>query len=220
MAAGVVAAAFLVTAIIVIGLRFEHAMDASGGTRQARAGLIEGVKALARRPVLRWSMVGVYGQVLTRGLLNPLMVVAAIELLGMGEGGVGLLSAALGLGGFVGAVFAVNLTRADQLVRTESAALAYWGAPIAVIGLFVHPAVGLAAMVVTGVANAVYDVAIITIFQRGATEPGTVGGVLGVRGRRRARARHRQPPRAGAAGGIRCARRARGHRARSCRSWP
>lgn len=169
VAAGVVAGAFLLTAIIVIGLRFEHAMDAIGGTRQARAGLIEGMKALARQPVLRWSMLGVYGQVLTRGLLNPLTVVASIELLGMGEGGVGLLSAALGLGGFVGAVFAVNLTRADQLVRTECAALAYWGAPIAVIGLFVHPAIGLGAMVVTGVANAVYDVAIITIFQRGAT---------------------------------------------------
>ena len=169
LAAGVVAAAFLVTAVIVIGLRFEHAMDSIGGTRHPRAGLIEGVRALARHPVLRWSMVGVYSQVLTRGLLNPLSVVAAIELLGMGEGGVGLLSAALGLGGFVGAVFAVRLTRADKLVRTECVALAYWGAPIAVIGLLVHPAVGLGAMVVTGVANAVYDVAIITIFQRGAT---------------------------------------------------
>ena len=169
LAAGVVAAAFLATALIVVNLRFEHAMDAIGGTRQARAGLLGGVKTLARRPILRWSMVGVYSQVLTRGLLNPLTVVASVELLGMGDAGVGLLSAALGLGGFVGAVFAVSLTRADKLVRTECAALAYWGAPIAVIGLFANPAVGLAAMVVTGVANAVYDVAIITIFQRGAT---------------------------------------------------
>lgn len=169
LAAGVVAAAFLVTALIVINLRFEHALDAIGGSRQARAGLLEGLKVIARRPVLRWSMLGVYGQVLTRGLLNPLTVVASIELLGMGEAGVGLLSAALGLGGFVGAVFAVSLTRSDKLIRTECAALAYWGAPIAVIGLFANPAVGLGAMVVTGVANAVYDVAIITIFQRGAT---------------------------------------------------
>jgi MFS family permease len=169
LAAGVVAAAFLVTAVIVIGLRFEHAMDAIGGARHARTGIVEGARAVARRAVLRWSMLGVYGQVLTRGLLNTLLVVASIELLGMGDAGVGLLSAALGLGGLVGAVFAVSLTRSDQLVRTECAALAYWGAPIAVIGLIIHPAVGLGAMVVTGVANAVYDVAIITIFQRGAT---------------------------------------------------
>jgi hypothetical protein len=80
-----------------------------------------------------------------------------------------LLSAAVGLGGLVGAVFAVSLTRSDRLVRTMCAALAYWGAPIAVIGLIANPAVGLAAMVVTGIANAVYDVAVITIFQRGST---------------------------------------------------
>jgi MFS family permease len=170
IAAGVVAAAFLVTVLVAAGLRFEHAMDAVGGTRQSTgAGIVEGLQTLARRRVLRWSMLGVYGQVVTRGLLNTLMVVASIELLGMGEAGVGLLSAALGLGGLFGAVFALSATRPDRLVLTQSAALAYWGAPIAAIGLLAHPAVGLGALVVTGVANAVYDVAIITIFQRGAT---------------------------------------------------
>lgn len=170
LAAAVVAVAFLVTARVVVGLRFEHSMDAIGGTRQsAGTGIIEGLRTLARRPVLRWAMLGVYSQVLTRGLLNPLLVVASIELLGMGDGGVGLLSAALGLGGLVGAVFALSATRPDRLVLTQSAALAYWGAPIAVIGLVVSPAVALAALVVTGVANAVYDVAVMTIFQRGAS---------------------------------------------------
>jgi hypothetical protein len=48
-----------------------------------------------------------------------------------------------------------------------SASLAWWGAPIAVLGLLALPAVGLAAMIVVGVANAVYDVALLTIFQRG-----------------------------------------------------
>jgi MFS family permease len=170
LAAGLVALALLGTVRVAAGLRFEHAMDAAGGTRQQRGvGLAEGVRTLRRRPVLRWSMLGVYGQVLTRGLLNPLLVVASIELLGMGNAGVGLLSAALGLGGFVGAVFALNAARPDRLILTEAAALAYWGAPIAVIGLLPFPAIGLAAMLVTGVANAVYDVAIITIFQRGAS---------------------------------------------------
>jgi hypothetical protein len=61
----------------------------------------------------------------------------------------------------------MSLTRTDRLVRTQSAALAYWGAPIAVIGLLPYPAVALGAMVVIGVANAVYDVAVLTIMQRG-----------------------------------------------------
>src|SRR6185503_11447869 len=170
LAASIVAAAFLGTVVIASGLRFEHATDAAGGARQQRGiDIVAGLQAVARRPVLRWSMLGVYGQVLTRGLLNPLTVVASIELLGMGEAGVGLLGAFLGLGGLVGAVFAVSLTRAGALVRTECTALAWWGAPIAVIGLVANPVVALGAMVVTGVANAVYDVAIITIFQRGST---------------------------------------------------
>jgi MFS family permease len=170
LAPALVAVAFLATVVIAAGLRFEHATDAAGGGPQQRGlGIMAGARTVLGRPLLRWSMLGVYGQVLTRGLLNPLTVVASIELLGMGEAGVGLLGAALGLGGLVGAVFAVRLTRADKLVRTECAALAYWGAPIAVIGLIASPVVGLGAMVVTGVANAVYDVAIITIFQRGST---------------------------------------------------
>jgi len=164
--------AFLGTAWVVAGLRFEQAADATGGARHAGGGglrLVEGLRALRRRPVPRWTMVGVFTQVMTRGLLTPLTVVAAIELLGMGDGGVGLLNGALGLGGLFGAIFAMSLARSDRLVRTQAAALAYWGAPIAVIGLLPFPAVGLAAMVVIGVANAVFDVAIFTIFQRGSS---------------------------------------------------
>ncbi|HEY4226966.1 MAG TPA: cyclic nucleotide-binding domain-containing protein, partial [Candidatus Limnocylindrales bacterium] len=136
--------------------------EAAGGLR-----LLEGIRTLRRRPVVGWSMLAVFSQVMTRSLLAPLTVVAAIELLGMGEAGVGVLNAALGLGGLVGAVFAVSLTRTDQLIRTQGAALAWWGVPIALIGLLPFPELALAAMIVIGVANAVFDVALFTIFQRG-----------------------------------------------------
>lgn len=171
LAAGLAAVAFLVTALVATGLSFEQAADASGGAEGAGGGLRlrDGIRALGRRPVPRWSMLAVYGQVLTRGALNTLAVVAAIELLGMGDGGVGLLNAALGLGGLVGAVFAMSLARTDRLVRTQVVSLAYWGAPIAVIGLLPFPAVALIAMVVIGVANAVFDVSLFTIFQRGSS---------------------------------------------------
>ena len=166
--AAVASAAFLVTAVVAAGLRFEQTADASGGGRHAFGGLrlIDGVRAIRRRRVLAWSMLGTYGQVLTRGLLSALMVVAAIELLAMGQSGPGLLSAALGLGGLIGAIFALSSTRPRLLVRTETAALVFWGLPIAVIGLLPFPSVALTAMVVIGVANATYDVALFTIFQR------------------------------------------------------
>lgn len=165
----VAAATFLASAIFVARLRFEHAADATGGAGEAGGGLrlLDGLRTLRRRPVIGWTMLGIFSQVLTRFLLAPLIVVAAIELLLIGEAGVGLLNAALGLGGLVGAVFAISLTRSDRLIRTGATALAYWGAPIAVIGLFPVPAVAVAAMIVVGVANAVFDVALFTIFQRG-----------------------------------------------------
>ena len=170
---GALAAAvtFLAAALFVVRLRFEQARDATGGAGDAAGGirLRDGLRTLRRRPVVGWTMVSVFSQVLTRGLLLPLTVVASLELLAMGEAGVGLLNAALGLGGLVGAVFVGSLTRTDRLVRTQALALSYWGAPIALVALLPFPALALAAMVVIGVANAVFDVVIFTLFQRGTS---------------------------------------------------
>jgi MFS family permease len=168
LAAAATAVGFLATALVVLGLRFEQAMDATGGARPGgRFRLFEGLAALRRRPVAGWTMVGVFTQVLSRGLLGPLTVVASIELLGMGEPGVGLLNAALGLGGLFGVVFALGVTRGDRIIRTMCVSLAYWGAPIAVIAILPFPVIGLAAMVVIGVSNAIYDVVLFTTLQRG-----------------------------------------------------
>ena len=171
LGAAAMAVAFLAGAIFIGRLRFEHAADATGGGAAGTGGLrlMDGIRTMRRRPVVGWTLLSVFAQILTRGLLAPLTVVAAIELLSMGEPGVGLLNAALGLGGLLGAVFAVSLTRTDRLIRTESAALSWWGLPIAVIGLLPFPGVALAAMIVIGVANAVFDVAIFTLIQRGTS---------------------------------------------------
>jgi MFS family permease len=171
LGAAAAAIAFLAGAIFIGRLRFEHAADATGGggahTRGLR--LLDGFRTMRRRPVVGWTLLSVFAQILTRGILTPLSVVAAIELLSMGEPGVGLLNAALGLGGLLGAVFAVSLTRTDRLVRTEAASVAWWGAPIAIIGLLPVPGIALVAMIVIGVANAVFDIAIFTIIQRGTS---------------------------------------------------
>jgi hypothetical protein len=171
LGAAATAVAFLVAAVFIGGLRLEHSADATGGPGVHARGLriLDGIRTMRRRPVVGWTLLSVFAQILTRGLLTPLTVVAAIELLAMGEPGVGLLNAALGLGGLLGAVFAVSLTRTDRLIRTEAAAVAWWGAPIAVIGLLPVPEIALAAMVAVGIANAVFDVSIFTILQRGTS---------------------------------------------------
>ena len=162
------AVGFLVTSAIAAGLRFEQAADASGGARHTsgRFRFLDGVRAVRAKPLLSWTIFGTYGQVVTRGLLNALVVVAAIDLLRMGQQGPGLLSAALGLGGLLGALFALSARKSERLVRTEITGLVFWGLPLAVLGVFSYQEVAVAAMVVIGVANATYDVALFTILQR------------------------------------------------------
>jgi hypothetical protein len=87
----------------------------------------------------------------------------------MGQGGMGLLGAALGLGGLLGATFAMTSRRSERLIRNELVSLVFWGAPLAVIGLLPLPEIAVAAMVAIGVANATYDVALFTILQRAST---------------------------------------------------
>jgi hypothetical protein len=105
-------------------------------------------------------------QPFVRGALTVLIVVASIELLGLGDPGVGLLNAAIGLGGIVGSVGTILLVGRHRLAVVFMVALVVWGAPISVMGLVGVAWVAVAAMVVVGVANAVLDVAGFTTLQR------------------------------------------------------
>lgn len=137
--------------------------------RSARAAfgqMSAGVRALARFPGPRWVILDFGFQTIVRGLLTVLVVLASIELLRMGEAGVGTLNAALGLGGIVGALAAVALAGRERLTPAFVLALASWGAPIALIGLVVHPVAALAAMFAVGISNSLLDVAGLTLIQR------------------------------------------------------
>ena len=169
----VAAVGFSVTSAIAVGLRFEQASDATGGGGERVRGarrlrLLDGLRAVRAKPLLAWTIFGTFWQVVTRGLLSALTVVAAIQLLGMGQAGTGLLSAALGLGGLAGALSAMTSRRSERLIRTMVISLFFWGAPLAVLGIVPWAIVALFAMVVIGVANATYDVALFTILQRGS----------------------------------------------------
>jgi Cyclic nucleotide-binding domain len=170
LVAGVAAVAFASTAVVMLGLRFEQALDATAGAASTSGvQLVEGLRVLRRRPIARWSMLGVFGQTMTRGLLNVVVVVAAVDLLGMGESGVGTLNVAMGVGGLLGGLFAMSLVRPAGLLSAQTISLATWGLPIALIGLLPDVRVGIVAMAIIGVANAVFDGTVFTIFQRACT---------------------------------------------------
>jgi hypothetical protein len=171
-AAGPLGGILAVLAIYAIGVAsiarlHVPAVGRSDTTARAVLGqLSAGIGALAALPGPRLIVLGLGLQTFVRGLLTVLVVVAAIDLLGMGEPGVGALNAAMGLGGLAGAAGAITLAGRDRLSPAFGLALAGWGAPIAVIGLVVHPAVALLAMIAVGVSNAFIDVSGFTLIQR------------------------------------------------------
>jgi hypothetical protein len=138
---------------------------AGRGRRLVRA-LAAGPAALRHAPGAATIVLDVGVQVVVRGLMTTLIVVASIELLGLGNGGVGLLTAAFGLGSLGGALAAVSLAGRRRLGPVFSVALALWGVPLGVIGAVPVPAIAIVALLVSGVANAILDIAGYTLLQR------------------------------------------------------
>ena len=163
-----VAAGFAVAAAAVTGIRFEREVDArGGGGDQAHIRPAEAYETVRRYPGSLLVLGDFVAQTFVRGLLVTLIVVAALELLGMGDSGVGLLNGMLGLGGLLGALGALGLVGGASLPRIFALALAGWGLPIVLIGLWPSPVLAACALAVTGVSNALLDVSGFTLVQRG-----------------------------------------------------
>lgn len=170
-ATGAIVAVVVIYAIGVVAILPLHVptvgrSERTAGPRAALDDLWAGVRAGALLPGPRLMLIGVALQTFVRGLLTVLVVVAAIELLGMGEAGVGTLNAAMGLGGLLGAIVALSLAGRSRLGPPFIAAMAGWGAPIVIVGTLVHPAIATVALLAIGLSNALFDVAGFTLAQR------------------------------------------------------
>ena len=128
-------------------------------------GLVTGLAAVARAPRPRLVVGLAVAQAFVRGCLNVLIVVAAFRVLDGGGEAVGYMTAAIGVGGLVGAVGAMTLG-GRRLAVPFGIALVFWGAPIAFIAPSAELAVAVALLAVVGAANSVEDVALFTLLQR------------------------------------------------------
>ena len=145
--------------------REEGAPARRGFMREALAGF----EAIGRHRDLR-LVVGLYaGQLLVWGLLYVFMVVIALDLLGIGEGGLGGLMAAMGVGGLIGVLLTAGLV-GGRLATGFALGVLFWGAPIALIAVW-DTTVGVFVLLgVIGVANTLVDVSAITLIQRAAPD--------------------------------------------------
>jgi MFS family permease len=137
----------------------------SDGRDAALRMVVAGFRAIASTPGARLLVGLVVAQTFVRGCLNVLIVVAAFRVLDGDAADVGYLTAAIGVGGLVGALGAMGLG-GRRLAATFGLALACWGIPIVLIAPRPEFAAAVVLLAIVGAANSVEDVAVFTLLQR------------------------------------------------------
>jgi len=117
-------------------------------------------------------------QAFVRGCLNVLIVVAAFRLLDGGGGTVGVLTAAIGAGGVIGAVVSSTI-HGSRLARVFALSLLGWGLPIVLIAPSPELVGAFVLLAIVGASNSIEDVSGFTLLQR-AIRDDALSGVLGL----------------------------------------
>jgi MFS family permease len=157
---------FLLAALLLVGVRAER----PAASARARGGLLHeafaGFGTVVRDRNLR-LIIGLYGlQTLAAGALNVLIVVMALELLDLGDAGIGFLNSAVGVGGLIGGLAALALVARPRLASDFGLGLALVGLPLVVLSLLPHTPAALVLLGLVGLGTTVVDVAGLTLLQR------------------------------------------------------
>src|SRR3954447_21465197 len=143
------------------------------------AELLAGVHAIVRVPALRVVVGLTSAQTLVAGVFEVLLVVYAFNLLHGGNGAVGWLNAAVGIGGILGVVAVAALTGRRRLAGDLGIGVVLWGAPLILAAIWPSLALGLVIFAIIGLANTIVDVASMTLLQRSADDE-VLGRVFGI----------------------------------------
>ena len=114
------------------------------------------------------------------GIVDVLVVVAAVEVVMLGEAGVGWLNAAWGLGGLIGGGVALLLLGRNRLAAGLALGSVLAGLPLVALAGVPEAAAAVTALVVLGVGYAVLEIAGLTLLQRLPSDEvlARTGGVL------------------------------------------
>ncbi len=159
-------AASLVGGLVVVALPYDAPPRVRAGRASPGRDIVEGFRTIARRRGL--SLITTLGlvQTFTRGCLTVFVVVLAIDLLGTGDPGVGVLGSAVGAGGLLGSLFAFALVRRGGLATWFGVGVALFGAPLALVGVVPERATAVVLLALVGVGNALIDVGGFTMLAR------------------------------------------------------
>jgi MFS family permease len=177
----VTAGTFLWSAFLISTIRGAGASEAM--VKEARGSFareaVAGFRAIALEKRLRVLVALYAAQTMVAGALSVLVVVTALDLLDQGNSGVGLLNAACGIGGLVGAIVAFALVGRKRLAADFGLGIVLWGAPLALIGVWPNTAVALVMLGLLGLGNTLVDISGLTLLQR-AAPPDVIARVFGV----------------------------------------
>ncbi|MFI5055837.1 MAG: MFS transporter [Actinomycetota bacterium] len=174
---------FAVSAVTMLAVGFlvlaVHARTRMTEHHVAVGDALEGFRELRRRPGARLLLGFVAGQTVVIGALDVLTVVLAYGVLSMGPAGPGVLSAAVGVGGLVGAAATVTLIGRERLAPAFFLGVFVIGLPIALVAFTSGPATALLLLGVAGIGKSFFDVTSRTLLQR-SVDDDVLARVFGV----------------------------------------
>ncbi len=174
---GVMAVALTVMGALVLAV---HARSRILDLRDRQVGgALAGFRELRRRPGARLLLGFVTGQTIVIGALDVLTVVLAYGVLSMGPAGPGVLSAAVGVGGLLGAAATVTLIGRERLAPAFFLGVVAVGVPIALVAFASGPVAALLLLGVAGVGKSFFDVTARTLLQR-SVDDDVLARVFGV----------------------------------------
>ncbi len=160
------AGVFLWSAVLVSRVRLEKPSSTSTSREGVARGAIAGFRTILGDANLRALMSLYTVQAFVGGAFNVLVVVVALDLLDLGDSGVGLLNAGFGVGGFLGAAVSLALLARRRLAADFMLGMFLWGVPLMLIGLWPNLGAALVLLGLVGVGETLVEVAGPTMLQR------------------------------------------------------
>jgi MFS family permease len=158
------AAAYVVAAVLALSVAGRFAPDRSAATSM-RHETIEGLRWLGRHELLRSLLVTTAFATVLHSLVSGILVLYALQDLGLSERGFGLMLAAAGVGAVTGSVLSPRVTRV--LGRTHALGATGVVSALALLAMAVwpHPVAGTLAFAVSAGAISMFNVQVISVRQ-------------------------------------------------------
>ena len=172
VAFAIIALPYVVSALFLAGIPRDpvppHRERIEGS--RVRDEALAGYRTVLREPRLR-TLVGVLtGSKLVEGAVDTLIVVVALDQLGLAESSVGYLNALWGVGGVVGMVVALGLLHRGRLAVGLILGCLLIGAPLLVLAGLTTVAAAATGLLILGLGYALVEIAGETLMQRLASD--------------------------------------------------